>query len=240
VLLIGGFAYRQRTAVAPLIPRLLFRLPNVVLGNAANALVGALLFSGFVLSALYLQQVRGLGPILTSLTILPLNLGMFVGSHVTIRIMGRFPPATVLTGGLLVQAGALAWWASARGPETDLLISFMIPGLLWCAGLGASIVAGYVVCTAGATGAEAGAASGLVTMTLQIGGAVGIAALSTVAEGRTRGALADPSGAVSVTEALAQGHSYAVWTAFLLAVAGALFAVRLGRRLRGGPSAPMV
>ncbi|HEX6074388.1 MAG TPA: MFS transporter [Micromonosporaceae bacterium] len=230
--LLGGFAIRQRTAVAPLIPRVLFRLPNVVLGNAANALVGALLFSGFVMSAIYLQQVRGLGPVLTSLTILPLNLGMFIGSHITIRVMDRFPPTTVLTGGLLVQAGALAWWASVLGPKAHLLTSFMIPGLVWCAGLGASIVAGYVVCTAGSTGAEAGAASGLVTMTLQIGGAVGIATLSTVAEGRASSVLAEASGAVSLTAALSEGHSYAVWTAFLFAVTGALFGLRLGQRLK--------
>ncbi|WP_267595227.1 MFS transporter [Carbonactinospora thermoautotrophica] len=230
VVLLAAFVVRQSKATAPLVPRLLFRLPNVVFGNAVNALLGALLFGGFFVSTLFLQQARGYDPFTASLLIVPMNLAMLVGSQAATRLMGRFGPANALLSGLLGQAVALGWWASALDAEQHVLFATVLPATVWCCGLGITIVAAYVLCTSGLTGSVAGAASGLVTTTFEIGGAVGVAVLTTVADRRIAALLGDSTAdAVRRAEALASGHAIALWGALALAVVAVALTLWLKR-----------
>ncbi|RKR90375.1 EmrB/QacA subfamily drug resistance transporter [Micromonospora pisi] len=231
VLLLAAFVIRQLRAPAPLIPRMLFRLRNVVLGNLGNATVGALMFGVFYVVSLFLQQVRGFSPLQAALLTAPISLALFLSSQVTIRMFGRLSPVDALAGGLAIQAVALGWWAAAIGPESQVFVTFVLPGMLWGFGMGAAIVAAFVVCTSGLHGAVQGAASGLVSTTLQVGGAAGVVVLSAVAHDVTTG-----GSAASALEALATGQSYALWTAAAIAVIGLPFVLWLRTSWR--PPAP--
>ncbi|MFG3494217.1 MFS transporter [Streptomyces sp. NPDC047928] len=226
-LLLGAFVARQLRAAAPLIPRVLFRRANVVLGNAVNTLLGALLFGLFFIIALFLQQVRDYSPLLAAGATVPISIAMFTGSQLAFRTFARVPPVTVLWSSLVLQLAALVWWGAVLDPRGGIVATFLLPAGVWCFGLGAAIVAAFVVCTDGLTGPTAGAGSGLVTTTLQIGGAVGVAVLTAVAESRTRGLET-----AAAADALTSGYAYGIGAAALMAAAGAVLALWLSRAPR--------
>ncbi len=219
--LLVAFAARQRRAVAPLVPPVLLRRPNVVLGNAANAVVGSLLFGVFfVVIALYLQQVRGYSPIAAALATVPASASLFVGSQLAGTLLARITPVDALAGGFVVQAAALAWWAMSLSGTVNIVTGFVLPAMVWCLGLGVSLVAAFVVCTQGVPGAVGGAAAGLVTSTLQIGGAVGVAILTSVGSG---------SADIEPDATGVAGYAHALWAAVLLTAVGLLTALWLRR-----------
>ncbi|WP_310723945.1 MFS transporter [Streptomyces sp. N2A] len=223
--LFAAFALRQRTARTPLVPRVLFRMPNVVLGNAANLLAGAILLGGFTVASFYLQQARGLGPVPAAALLVPPNVAALVASQLSGRLITRIGAVGTLLTTLLVQAAAAAWWALALDAHAPLLTAFVLPSMVWCAALGAALPSLYVVCTGGLTEDVAGSASGWVQTTMAAGNAIGAAVLTAVAAEHTT-SLASPTGA----DALTAGYATALWVAAGLAVAGTLLTVRL--RLR--------
>lgn len=227
VVLLAVFVVHQRRTGDPLVPRALLRLPNVVIGNAVNALLGALLFAGFLASTLFMQEVRDYNPGLAALLIVPMNLTMLVGSQAAPHLIGRFGPARALLVGLGVQAAALMWWAPAVAANGNVALSSVVPGSLWCVGLGITIVAAYVLCTSGVTGQAAGVASGLVTTTFEVGGAVGVALLATVVDHRVAAAVAE---GVERVAAVVAGLSSGLWAAAVVAVLAAPPLVYLHRR----------
>lgn len=212
VALLAVFAYRQTRAVAPLIPRELFRLRTVVFGNLANLMVGALMFGIFMVLTLHLQQDRGMEPVQASLTTLPICVALFLGSQTLPRVLRAVTPPVALAATLALLGGGLLWWSLALSADGDIVTSFVLPGMVWSFGAGSGIVAGYVVCTAGVEGPAAGAASGLVNTTLQVGGAIGVAIFSTVSAAQL-----DPTSGNAT--ALASGVALAV-IGVALALAG--------------------
>ncbi|WP_407549826.1 MFS transporter [Streptomyces sp. Pv4-95] len=230
-LLFGAFAVRQRTARTPLVPRVLFRMPNVVLGNAANLLAGAILLGGFTVASLYLQQARGLDPVPAAALLVPPNVAALIASQLSGRLIARLGAVTTLIGTLAVQAAAGAWWALALDADGPLLTAFILPSVVWCAALGAALPSLYVVCTGGLTEDVAGSASGWVQTTMAAGNAIGAAVLTAVAAERTAAASA-PTGA----DALTSGYAAGLWVAAGLAVAGALLALWLRVRRTPAPT----
>ncbi|WP_063710851.1 MFS transporter [Actinokineospora enzanensis] len=233
VVLLGAFVARQLRARSPLMPRMLFRLRNVVLGNLANTAVGALMFGTFLVATLNVQLARELSPLQAAFAIIPVSVALFLGSQVTIRAFGRLNPVDALAAGLVLQALALALWAAVLDPADGIVLSFVVPGVLWGFGLGAAIVAAFVVCTSGLRGEVAGAASGLVSTSLQVGGAIGVAVLGAVANTRT-GALA--AGGATRPEALSGGHAVALWVTVGIAAVAVPVVVWLRRTWQ--PPAP--
>ena len=170
------------------------------------------MFGVFLVLTLYLQQVRDLSPLAAALWTMPISILLFLGSQVTIRLFGKVSPVTALAGGLGLQAVALVWWASGISPESNIFVSFALPGMAWGFGVGAAIVGAFVSCTASVHGAMQGAASGLVSTTLQIGGAIGVAGLSTIAFNQLHaGHYANP------VWGMAGGQSYALYGAAVVA-----------------------
>jgi hypothetical protein len=148
---------------------------------------------------------------------MPISLALFVSSQITIHQLGRMSPATALAIGLSLQATGLLWWTAVLGPTSDIVLSFVLPAIVFGAGLGVAIVGAFVVCTSGVHGAVQGAASGLVSTTLQFGGAIGVGVMGAIAGQR---AVVASSDGLNAAEALSTGHAWALgWSALLVALA---------------------
>lgn len=233
VVLVAVFLFRQSTAKAPLVPVALLRLRTIALGNVIFVLVGTILISTFFIITLYLQTVRGYDSTKAALIYLPVPIAMLTGTMVAPRAM-KFGPHNVLMAGLVVQAAALAGWAVSISDHGSILVSFVIPSIVWAFGLGLSIVSSFVVCTMGLTGQVAGAAAGLATATYQAGGALGLAILAVVAASHTASVVAAGH---PVRYALVAGYSYALWAETGVAVVGALLTRALISRRGAAQSA---
>ena len=185
-LLLTGFALaylrrRQSRARNPLLPAELVAHRAFPAAGLVMAGVGFLLFGGFYVITLYLQDTRGVGPFAASLWQLPASVAVIVGSRVAPRLVSRLGPSrTVIAGGLL-QAVALAAAVTdlLPGPPANMAL-YLLPTTLWGVGLGISLVSGFISATAYA-GAQQGAATGAATMFMQVGGAAGVAVLGLLA-----------------------------------------------------------
>jgi EmrB/QacA subfamily drug resistance transporter len=173
----------SRFASAPLVPpgsltKHLRRANGIVL------LFSAALFPMWYVSSLYLQQVLGLSPISTGLTFLPMALTIFVTARVAGRLVGRFGVRSTLGGGLVLMASGLLLFAriGASGSAVGFVV---LPGVLVAIGIGLSVVASTIAATQGAQPGQAGLASGLVNTSRQVGGAIGIALLISLASQHT-------------------------------------------------------
>ncbi|HEX6352823.1 MFS transporter [Actinophytocola sp.] len=220
LVLLAAFVFRQAKARAPLVPRALVATRGVMIGNGANVMAGALLFGVYLVLTLFLQTVRGYTPLQAALWTLPISVSLFLGSNLVPRLFGRLSPRGALGMALGLQAVGLVWWALSLASEGLLLTSFLLPAMVWGFGCGGALVAAFVVCTSGVRGQEMGAASGLVSTTLQVGGALGVAVLTTLSE------VDDSANGVVST---AHGQSIALWGASAFAVVGVVLMLWLRR-----------
>jgi EmrB/QacA subfamily drug resistance transporter len=230
-LLLTGFAVRQATAGTPLIPPRVVRSRTVVGANVVQVLMVAALFSFQILFALYLQRVLGYGAAATGLAMLPAA-GMIgaVSLGVSARLNARFGERAVLLAGLALLVVLLG--LLARVPEHARYGPDLFPIMLLVGGFGLALPALTTLAMSGADSSDAGLASGLFNTTQQLGGALGVATLATLAAARTDHALAAGS---EPAAALTAGY-HAAWAvgATLIAAAFTLALVLL-RRARTAP-----
>ena len=215
--LLAGFLIREATARRPLIPLRLFGSRNLAGGNLLQALLVAGMFGMFFLGALYLQQVLHYDALEIGLAFLPTTLVMGTMSlRYSERLMMRFGARRVLIVGMSLAALGLAWFAQV--PVRDAYLVHVLPALLVLGlGIGGSFPALMAVAMAGAGREDTGLASGLVNTTAQVGGAIGLAVLATVASTHTH-ALAGHGAPTAA--ALTSGYHLALWIgAGLIAVA---------------------
>jgi predicted MFS family arabinose efflux permease len=237
VLIVSFLVIELRTRV-PLLPLRIFRLRSLAVANATAVLVAAVAFSEFFLLTLYLQQVLDFSPVETGLAFLPITLTIIVVSNVAQTLVTRIGVRPVLTTGLALAAGALAYFA--RLPVDGDYVRDVLPALV-LSGIGLALT--FVPMTiAGLTGvaqADAGVASGLINTSRQIGGAVGLAAVSTIAITASSGAAQDAGGAAAATATAGASltHGFQVSFAVLagLAVLGSVLVAAFieARRPRG-------
>ncbi len=223
--LLAAFVARQATARNPLIPLVTFRSRNLAGTNAIQMLTVPAMFGMFFLGSLYLQRVLGYDALHIGLAFLPLTLLMGTLSlGFTDRLTMRFgAKATLIAGFLLVGAGlALLTQLPVRGAYlTNILPAIVLFGI----GAGLAFPALMTLAMSGATPEDAGLASGLVNTTAQIGGALGLAVLATIASSRTHQLAGRGQ---SSAAALTQGYRLAFLIALgLIAVAIALAAMLL-------------
>ncbi|MEW9552380.1 MFS transporter [Nonomuraea sp. NPDC050783] len=179
VLLLALFLALQRRSADPLVPVRILRTGSVAAANVLMALLGAVWLGLFFFLPLYQQRVLGHTPTETGLTQLPLALTITLASWATPRLTRRLPGRAVLAGGLVLLAAGLAWLA--RAPSDGTFLSALLgPSLLIGAGLGAGFVQLTALSAAGVPAGDSGLAGGLVNATRQIGGAIGLAVLTTV------------------------------------------------------------
>jgi EmrB/QacA subfamily drug resistance transporter len=227
--LLAGFVARQATAAKPLMPLRMFRSRNVWGANAIQFLMVAGLFGMFVLGALYMQRVLSYDAIGTGFAFLPVSVGIGVLSFaVAPRLIMRVGSRTVLIPSLILLMGALA--LLTRTPvDGDYVVDLLPAMILFGIGAGMSFPALMTLAMSGASPSDAGLASGLVNTTQQVGGALGLAVLTTLATERTNGLLEDGD---SVASALTEGYqlAFAVGAALLVvAVALAAFVLKSPR-----------
>ena len=183
-----GFLAREATAANPLIPLRIFRSRNVSGANAIQALVVAGMFGMFFLGALYLQRVLGYGPLEIGLAFLPSTLVMGTLSlRYSERLIMRFGALATLVPGLaLVGAGLVLF---TRAPVGGSYLVDVLPVMLLIgSGIAVCFPSLMTLAMSGVAPSEAGLASGLVNTTVQVGGALGLAVLATVAASETDGA----------------------------------------------------
>jgi EmrB/QacA subfamily drug resistance transporter len=227
IALLVAFVARQATAANPLIPLRMFRSRNIAGANIIQFLMVGGLFGMFVLGALYMQGVLGYSAIETGLAFLPVSVGIGVLSvGLAPRLTLRFGARAVLIPSLLMLMIGLALFS--RVPVDGEYVEHLLPTmLLFGIGAGLSFPALMTLAMSGASPSDAGLASGMVNTTQQVGGALGLAILTTLATERTNGLRADGEGpAVALTEGYQLAFSVG---AALLAAAIVLAVVVLKR-----------
>ncbi|ANH92986.1 MFS transporter [Streptomyces sp. NPDC058319] len=225
--LLAAFVVTEARTAAPLLRLGLLGTGPVLAANVFGLLMSAGQFAAFYFTSLYLQQVLGYGPTATGSAFLPFCAGVVVGSALAARAIGRYGPRVLLTAGGLLGAAGLAWFAAAAAVDGGFAGSVLGPSAVASVGIGLCFVPLGTAATGSVAAGEAGMASGLLNSSRQVGGAVGLAVLGTVA--------AHASGAAPDAVALVHGFSAAYWTAAGLLAAGALAAAALyGRGGRAG------
>src|SRR6202011_3614603 len=208
---------RQR---APLMPFSIFRLRTLRGADAVALLIGMSLFSMFFFVSLYMQQVLHYSALRAGLSYLPLAFGIILSAGAASAGVTRFGFKPVLIAGLLFVAGGLFWFAQVPPHGGTFAGDVLGPSLLAAIGLGLSFVPVTIAAVTGTRPHEAGLASGLVNTAQQVGGALGLAILATVANSRTERLL--QPGRHDVALALTKGFERAFLVGSGFAVAGAL------------------
>jgi EmrB/QacA subfamily drug resistance transporter len=226
--LLAVFVMVERRSEAPLVPFQIFRLRTLTGANVVGLLIGASLFSMFFFISLYMQQVLGYSPIKSGFSYLPLALTIILAAGIASQLVTRLGFKPVLLTGLAFIAAGLTWFSQVSvggGYVSDVLG----PSLLAAVGLGFSFVPVTIAAVAGVEEREAGLASGLINTSQQIGGALGLAVLATVANSRTDDVMAHGGGSAALPEALTEGFQAAFLTGAAFAVLGIVLGMILIR-----------
>jgi EmrB/QacA subfamily drug resistance transporter len=230
----------SRWARAPLVPLSIFASRTLTGANVVVILMGGAMFALWYFISLYLQQVLGLTPIRAGLAFLPMTLTLAVTATLAPKIIARFGVRNTLALGLaLIGVGsALFTQISADGTWA---MDVLVPSFIAALGFGLSFVPVTIAAVAGVPGQLAGLASGLVNTGRQLGGALGLAALTTFAASRTTNFVdAHPGARPTGGSALTYGYQGAFALAALLAFAGAIAALVLLRGIRAPAPAVVV
>jgi len=180
VALLVAFVVIELRSRAPLLPMRIFRLRTLATSNATQFLVAASLFSQFFLLTLYMQQVLHYSALQTGVAYITLTLAVITVSAVAQGLVTRVGIRPILPVGMLMSAGALILYAQlpVNGHYFwDLFPAFLLSGV----GLALTFVPLVIGGLTGVRQADAGVASGLFTTSQQIGGAIGVAAATTIA-----------------------------------------------------------
>jgi EmrB/QacA subfamily drug resistance transporter len=211
--LLGAFIVIEFRSKAPLVRLSIFRVRSLTTANIVMFLVASGMFAMFFFNTLYIQRVLGFGPLKAGLAFLPFTAGIMVSAGVASAFTPRIGVRPVATAGMLLSAAGLL--LLARLPvdgsyTTDLLPSILLTSL----GMGAVFMPLTLVATTGLEDQDQGLASGLFNTSQQIGGALGLAILSTIAASQSA------SFEGGQAEALVHGFHWAFAGSALFVLAG--------------------
>lgn len=201
--------------------------------------IGAALFAMFFFFSLYLQTVLGYDALKAGFGSLPVSIGIIVSAAVVSQLANTVSPKLLMVVGLAVLALGLVWF-SASTADGSYLAKVLFPGLVMSVGLGMTFVPLTLFAVSGVPPEEAGLASGLLNTTQQVGGALGLAVLSTVSTTKADDVLAGigaPPSPGQIADALTQGYSAGPVVGAAFAVAGLLVAILLIRGKQVDPQA---
>jgi len=189
-LLLAAFVAVELRAAAPILPFSIFRNRSLTGANIVGLLLGASIFSMFFLLSLYMQQVLGYSALKAGVAYLLVASVIIVAAGASQALVTRIGVRTVLTVGMVLLTAGLLWFSrvAVDGSYTvDLVPGFILAGL----GLGFSFVPVQIASLVGVGYDEAGIASGLINTSQQVGGALGVAILSTITFTRVDSYLGD-------------------------------------------------
>ena len=222
--LVLAFVVIELRSKAPLLPLRIFRLPTLAAANVTMALVGGVAFSEFFVLSLYMQDVLGYSPLQSGVAFVAFAATVVVASNIAQVVVGRVGVRPALTGGLLASAVSVA--LLTRLPVEgnyfwDLFPAYVLGG----AGMAFAFVPVTIASLAGVSRSDAGVASGLVNTSRQIGGAIGLAAVSAIVA-TSAGNYVDAHPGVSSTSPVALDHGFqtALYVLTGLLVLGAVIA----------------
>lgn len=200
-----AFVVRESRTANPLVPLRLFRSRDVSGANAVLLLIFAALFGMFFLASLFFQRVLGYDPLGIGLAFLPFSLSIAILSLVSGPLITRFGARAVLLPSLVLMG--LGLLSFARVPvEADYPVHVLPSILLLGVGFGLAFPSLMALGMSGASEHDSGLASGMLMTTQQVGGALGLSVLASLAASQTNGLLA---ASVSDPVALTNGYRLA-------------------------------
>src|SRR5256714_2793675 len=214
--LLAAFGWWERRQAEPLMRFGILRTKTVAGANVGGLILGTATFSMSLMLTLYMQQVLGYSPMKTGVAYLAVAASAILWSAVAAQIVTRIGVKPVLVAGMTALTAGLVYFTqvSVHGSYVgDLLPGFLLVGV----GLGFSFVPISIAALAGIQAAEASLASGLINTSQQIGGTLGIAALSSIATSRTADAL---HGGATQASALVIGFHGALFAGVIIPALG--------------------
>jgi EmrB/QacA subfamily drug resistance transporter len=226
IALLGGFLAWETRAAEPLMPFSIFRLRTLTGANVAGLILGTGIFAMFLMLTLYMQQVLGYSAMKTGVAYLAVAGTAILWSGVAAQLVNRIGVKPVLVAGMTFLTAGLVYFTQVSVDGSYL--GDLLPGFLLIAvGLGFSFVPISIAALAGVQPSEAGLASGLINTTQQVGGALGVAVLSTIATSQTNDAVA---AGTALPFALTDGFQAAFIGAAAITLVGILVSLFLIRR----------
>lgn len=222
----------------PLVPLGFFRRRNPAAANAVGFVLGAALFAMFFFS-LYLQTVLGYDALKAGFASVPVSVAIIVAAAVVSQLANKVSAKLLMAIGLAVLTVGLVWFSRIT-PDGSYVAKVLFPGIVMSLGLGMTFVPLTLLAVSGVPPEEAGLASGLLNTTQQVGGALGLAVLSTVSTTRMQNVLADigaPPNPFQLVDALTRGYSAGLLVGAAFGLAGLLVAVLFVRGGRVDPAA---
>jgi predicted MFS family arabinose efflux permease len=217
----------ENRSASPLVPFSIFRLRTLTGANVVGVLTGASLFSMFFFISLYMQDVLGFSAIEAGLAYLPLAVSIILAAGIASQLVTKVGFKPILATGMLLIAGGLLWF-SQISENGSFVADVLGPSLLAAVGLGFSFVPQTIAAVSGVSDHEAGLASGLINTSQQVGGALGLAVLSTVAFPQISDAAAEAGGAPTAA-ILTDGYADAFLVGAVIAFLGFVAALVLIR-----------
>ena len=220
-----AFVVIERRSKAPLVRLSIFAVRSLLAANVSMFLVASGLFAMFFFNTLYIQRVLGYGPLEAGLAFLPFTAGIMVSAGFASKFTPRLGVRPVTIGGMIVTIAGMV--LLTRISVDGSYASDVLPALVLTAlGLGAVFVPLTLVATTGLENEDQGLASGIFNTSQQIGGALGLAILASLAASKTASATG-----VSQQAALVEGFhvAFAGGAAFMVVALGC-FLVLLRRR----------
>ncbi|HEU4701661.1 MAG TPA: MFS transporter [Conexibacter sp.] len=218
--LFAAFLALEARIANPILPLGIFRVPGLAGAAAVRAFVFTGMFAVFFFGTLYMEQIRGLSPLETGVAFLPMTLTVAALSVGPVaNMVGRFGPRPVLLAGICTLIAGLVVFATVPSDvpyAPRLLLAFVVMGL----GGGSTFVPLLTIAMAQVPPRDAGLASGIMNVAMQVGAALGLALLGALAEHRTAARLAE-----GASHAAAQLSGYHL--AFALGAAAAVVGLLL-------------
>jgi len=197
IVLMAAFLTLEARIENPIMPLRILRVRGLIDASLVRGFLVTGMYSTFFLGTLYLEQVRHYSALETGAAFLPWTLTVAVLSQgITARLVEWFGPLRVLTAGMATAAAGLLLFATV-GPDTAFFPTIFFACFLIGLGIGNAFMPLLTLAMADVPAADAGLASGITNVSQQIGGALGLAVLSTVAANHTKGLLADDHGVAS-------------------------------------------
>jgi len=231
VILLAAFVIIELRAKAPLVPFSIFRSRSLSGANFVMLMIGASMFAMWYFVSLYLQEVLHYSPMQAGLCFFPAAVAVVIGAQISGRIVGMVGPRLIMAVATAVVGVSLLWMSQTTATSTYFSGIFG-PITIAALGLGFSFPAGTFAATSGVAARNAGLASGLVNANRQIGGAIGLAVLATIAAQHT----ASLVGTVPLPQAVTEGYTLAFTIGGILAFVAAAGAFIVPAHIK--PQAP--